>query len=118
MAAYKLTIRDGPRVAHERLTTLDEALDALERHGTELALSTECETVDLRVRSFEPADQVAARLALSGPERLLPSVRAGIDVRGDGSAEAWIGGARRRPVEPQDGESPYAALRRVLIDAA
>jgi hypothetical protein len=108
--AYVLTVRDGPRVRRTRFEALEPALDELERRGRELAASARAPAVDLGVRRFEPVQRVAARLELRGPGR----VRAGMDVRGDGSTESYIGGLRRRLVEPSAGESPWDALRRVL----
>ena len=88
----------------------ETALAALEGHVDQLSSSAQRSTVDLRVRSFEPVQQVAARLQLSGPRRL----HGGIDVRGDGSTEAYTGRWRRRLVEQRPGESACEALRRAL----
>lgn len=107
-------MRDGPRVERTRFADLDQALKAAERRAKQLAGGTSNRPVDAKLRRFEPVEQVAARLEISGPQRLLPSTRGGIDVRGDGSAEAYLGRVRRRLVEQRKGESPYAALRRAL----
>ena len=109
--AYRLTIRGGARVERERFAGLDDALDALERHGRNLEGSADAAAVGGRViRRYEPVQQVTARLELSGPGRL----RAGVDVRGDGSSEAFTGRVRRHLVAQRRGESSYDALRREL----
>ena len=59
---------------------------------------------------FEPGAQVAVRAELKGPRGL----RAGIDLRGDGSAEAWTGRLSKQPVAEQPGEDVHAALRRAV----
>ena len=114
MAAYRLLVREGPRVARDRFESLEQALDALDARVAELAGDSQRDAIDVGIRRFEPVAQVVARAELSGPQRLLPRVHAGVDVRGDGSAEAWIGRARRQVVAQEDGESPVSALRRLL----
>jgi hypothetical protein len=101
-------------VQRARFATLDDAITELEREGKAFAAEVDRETIDLKVREFTPAAQVAARFEVSGPGRFLPAHRGGVDVRGDGSAEAYVGGVRRALVEPERGESPYDALRRAL----
>ena len=95
----------------EQRAGLGEALDALEQEARVIA-----QTADGRahggtlIRRLQPVQIVVARLELTGPGRL----RAGVDVRGDGSSEAFTGRVRRRVVEQRDDESPYDALRREL----
>jgi hypothetical protein len=109
--SYTLTVRSGAKVDKERHAELEDALAALERAGTELADGVHARPVGGSViRRIEPVQQVVARLELRGPARL----RAGVDVRGDGSSEAYLGRVRRRLVEQWPGEDAYGALRRAL----
>ena len=112
---WKLTIRSGPRVQRLRFGDLEDALEAIESHGRELTQSASQSPVDARLRRFEPVQRVAARLELAGPERMIPTVRAGVDFRGDGSTEAYLGRVKRTAVEQRKGETAYRALRRALI---
>jgi hypothetical protein len=109
---YRVVLRDGPKVDKLDADTLEAALDLLERRARAVAAGPGRQTVDVHVRRFEPVQQVAARAELRGE-----GVRAGVDVRGDGSAEAWTGRIRRRLIEARDGEDAYAALRRVLAQS-
>jgi hypothetical protein len=112
MAAYRLKVRVGPKVERSRHENLDAALLALEERAGELQRSTRARPIDAKIRRFEPIQQVTARLELSGPGRL----RAGVDVRGDGSLESWTGRLRREVIEQRRGESPVDALRRSVSD--
>jgi hypothetical protein len=111
---WKLTVRSGPRVQRSSFDDSQRALDALEERARELAESAPRRVVDTKLKRFEPAQQVVARLELSGPQRFVPSVCAGVDVRGDGSVEAYRGRVRRVVIEERKGETVYAALRRAL----
>ena len=109
-ASWKLLVRDGPRVERARFGDLDSALGALEARGQEIERSIDPAPVkSILGRDYQPVQQVKARLELRGP-----SLRAGVDIRGDGSSEAFTGRVRRALVEQRSGESPYDALRREI----
>ena len=113
MAGYRITVRSGAKVHSERAGDLGGALHAVERHGRDLEAGASARAVGgALIRKFEPVQQVVGRIELSGPRRL----RAGVDVRGDGSAEAFTGRLRRKLVVQRAGESPYDALGRELSD--
>ena len=113
-ARWKLTVRSGPRVERATFGALPDALMRLEERARELAGEAPGRVLDTKIKRFEPVQQVVARLELAGPQRLVPAVRAGLDVRGDGSIEAYRGRVRREVISPAHGETPYAALRRAL----
>jgi hypothetical protein len=105
---HRVVTRLKGRVERERFDTVEAALEAIETRGSELQRTARSTPVDTKVLGrYEPAQQVTARLELSG--------RGGIDIRGDGSATAFTGRLRRRSVEQRGAESPYEALRRALL---
>jgi hypothetical protein len=107
--SYVVTIRRGPRVEKVRFDSLRGALAEIEERGRALEDGANAAVVGGRLlRRIEPVQQVIARLELAGPGRL----RAGIDIRGDGSSEGFTGRIRRRLIEQRAGESSYQALRR------
>ncbi|HEX8744870.1 MAG TPA: hypothetical protein VF712_17230 [Thermoleophilaceae bacterium] len=106
---WTVKVRAGSRVERVKHDDLEAALKAVEERGRELERSASGLVVSSPLgRDYEPVQQVIGRLELSGPGR----VRAGVDVRGDGSSECWTGRLRRELVEQRRGESPYDALRR------
>ena len=114
---WKLTVRVGPKVKRSSFTAVAEALDELEARAREVARTAPDTVLDARFRRFEPVEQIVARLELAGPERCVPSVRAGVDVRGDGSMEAYRGRVRREVIAERGSENPFTALRRTVSEA-
>ncbi|WP_354700276.1 hypothetical protein DSM112329_00543 [Paraconexibacter sp. AEG42_29] len=102
------TIRIGPKVERTHHDDVLSALLALRERLSTLDIARDPVTVFRR--EIAPGAQVAARGELRGKGGL----NAGVDVRGDGSAEAWTGRWRRQLVAQQPGEDAYAALGRVL----
>jgi len=111
---YTVKIRVGPHVSRERVRSLDEAIDVLERRLTTLGPAARREQRRAFAREYEPVAQVSARGELSGPSRLRPRIQAGADVRGDGSIEAYRGRVRRELITQDRGESAFDAMRRAL----
>ena len=107
---YRLTLRHGGRVRRSRFATLEGALSSLRTVFTELAAAGPRPAVSALTREYAPVAQVVARAALKGPG----SVRAGMDLRGDASAEAWTGRWSKQVVAQGPGEDAHAALARAL----
>jgi hypothetical protein len=111
VASYTVTVRSGAKVRRQRHDELGSALAAMERTVAELADGASARPAGgTLIRRLEPVQQVIGRVELAGPGRL----RAGVDVRGDGSTEAYTGRVRRRLVDQRRRESSTDALRRVL----
>jgi hypothetical protein len=108
---YTVTVRAKGTPQKQHFERLDAALGELEREGRVRETGADGQAAGgTLIRRIDPVQIVVARLELSGPGGL----RAGVDVRGDGSSEAFTGRLRRRLVEQRGGETAYEALRREL----
>jgi hypothetical protein len=114
-AQWRMKVRARAKVERERFATLDEALAAAAARVDELRDAAPREPARAFMREYEPVQQVAARVELARGRRGRP--RGGIDVRGDGSAEAWVGLVRKQLLEQAEGEDALSALRRALDGA-
>ena len=110
MARYTLTVRRRGATGREHFASLDAALVALEERLDAVSRPEQRTEARGLSRTYAPVQQVAVRGEVAGPGGL----RGGVDVRGDGSAEAYTGRLRRRLVERRAGETAYDALRRAL----
>lgn len=114
--SWKLTVRSGAEVDHDRFDDLDEAVAAMrERALTIRAGAGPAKTV-AALRTFKPADQVHARLELTG-RGLLRKPVAGVDVRGDGTFVPYRGGLHREELDPTDHDTPFDVVRETLEGA-
>jgi len=107
VGAFRLTARVGPEVRREKHASLDAAIASLRARIGDVGRAPERKVLG---RDYSPGAQVAGRFEVRGPG----GVRGGIDVRGDGSAEAYRGRIRKQVVEREPGESAVDALRRAL----
>jgi hypothetical protein len=112
VAAYRLTVRHGPKVERETFDGLDEAIAAMERCAEEVRRAGPLREVKA-LRDYEPGEQVHARLELS-TGGVLRGREAGVDVMGDGALVPYVGVVRKRRLEPGDGETAFEAVRGAL----
>ena len=110
MSGFRVVIRRGPKVTRERFGDLDAAITELEGVLRPIAAKTNLPPATAFVREIPADQQIVARGEIAGPKRL----RIGVDVRGDGSTEAFQGRVCRVPVEPESGEDAFQALRRLF----
>lgn len=112
MANWKLTVRDGSKVAHESFDDLGEAVAEMRRRALEIRSQGRAEPVSA-LRDFSPADQVQARLQISG-RGLLRRPVAGVDLRGDGTFVPYSGGMGREELDPSGHDTPFDLVRETL----
>ena len=112
MPRWKLTIRHGSGVDHAGFDDLGEAVAAMRERA--MTIRSEGPARPVRsLRTFEPSQQVHARLQLSG-RGVLRRPAAGVDVRGDGTFVPFRGGVVREELDPSDRESPFELVRETL----
>jgi hypothetical protein len=114
LPVYRLTVRAGSRVTHERFDDLEAAIAAVERHAKEIQAAGPLPERKL-VRTFDSAKQVAGRVELSTGGMLRRGRTTGVDVMGDGAFVVFEGGVRREQLELGD-ESPWAVVRRAFAE--
>ncbi|HEX7278174.1 MAG TPA: hypothetical protein VF255_00995 [Solirubrobacterales bacterium] len=112
MPRWKLTVRHGSDIDHERFEDLGEAVAAMRERA--LAIRSEGPLRPVQsLRDFAPGDQVHARLELSSG-RFFGKSAAGVDVRGDGTFVPFRGGVVREELDPTHHDTPFDLVRETL----
>lgn len=112
MAAFTVTIRNGPSVHREQYDTLEQAIDAVSLRVSEIRSEGNLPSVKM-LRTFEPGQRVKARVEIS-TGRFLRRRDAGVDVMGDGAVVPYRGGSSRDHLDPREGERFEDALADAL----
>lgn len=111
---YTLTVRHGPEVRRERMESLEQAIDQLQRRAQQIRSEGPLRKVS-SLRDFEPEQRVHARLEIS-TGGILRGRDAGVDVMGDGTLVPYRGGVRRTELRLQEGQSPFEAVGEALAE--
>lgn len=118
MARVSVTVREGPKFTRHRFDTLAAGLELARNETERMSHEAHGKPAQALMRKLEPVEQVVGRVELTVSQRRFgKSHRAGLDVRGDGSIEAYAGGISREVIEPVPGEDVYDALRRAIESA-
>lgn len=112
VSEWKLTVRHGSNVSHERFDDLDDAIGEMKRRALAIQAEGPLPAASM-LRDYQARDQVNARLQLTG-KGLLHKPVAGVDVRGDGSLVPYSGGMRRRELDADGSHTPFESIRENL----
>jgi hypothetical protein len=112
--SFRLTIRNGPKVTREKHENLDAAIAAMREHTERIRAEGDLPQVSV-IRTYEPGDQVKARLEISAGG-ILRSRDAGIDVMGDGGLVPFRGGVFRKELAP--GDDAYEVVAQAIAGGA
>ena len=107
-------MREGPKVSRFKFADMQAALAQMEQSVDDIIVNTDPYDLDIKVRTYQPEEQVVGRVELLGPRSGFTRLRGGVDVRGDHSVVAFTGGLQRQLVALSPGESPLAALKNAL----
>lgn len=105
-------MRRGSEVEHAQFDELDEAVAFMRERAMGIRAGAPAKTASL-LRTFEPKDQVRARLELKR-KGVLRRATAGIDVRGDGTFVPYRGGVGREELDPSEHGTPFDLVRETL----
>ena len=109
MAVWTVTVHERGRRSSSSFGSQDEAFEALAAEVVSRG-PVRRDAATAFAREIAPEDQVVVRVELRGPRR----VAGGVDLRGDGTAQAYTGRWVRRAVAADGRETAVQALRRVL----
>jgi hypothetical protein len=112
MPKWRLVIRHGSEVKHERFDDLDDAVTAMKRQTQLIRKEGPLGEISA-IRDYEPAQRVHARLGISAGG-LLRRRQAGMDLMGDGTLVPYVGVVRKRRLDPEGDQSPFDAVRAAL----
>lgn len=112
MAAWKLTVRNGPEVSRVKFNDLGAALEAAREQIEAIAADAPLGAVKA-IRDYDPEQLVKARVELTGKGFFSPPT-VGVDIRGDNSLLGFSGGVTRKPLEGETTKQIIESMRETL----